>query len=138
MMSSAIASPELREKLIPRYGISLFPTSSFLTLSDSWELGCRRLTPSLPYLKAIQEPNVNVIRTGIRKITEKGIETDDGEIHQVNVLICATGFNTSFSSRFNIVGRNGTSLRTMWKARGPEAYLGMAIAGLPNYFSEPQ
>ncbi|KAG5769761.1 hypothetical protein H9Q73_013468 [Fusarium xylarioides] len=119
MMSSAIASPELREKLIP-----------------SWELGCRRLTPSLPYLKAIQEPNVNVIRTGIRKITEKGIETDDGEIHEVDTLICATGFNTSFSSRFNIVGRNGVSLRTMWKARGPEAYLGMAISGLPNYFSK--
>uniref|UniRef100_A0A0D2YE17 Sterigmatocystin biosynthesis monooxygenase stcW n=1 Tax=Fusarium oxysporum (strain Fo5176) TaxID=660025 RepID=A0A0D2YE17_FUSOF len=89
MMSSAIASPELREKLIP-----------------SWELGCRRLTPSLPYLKAIQEPNVNVIRTGIRRITEKGIETDDGETHEVDTLICATGFNTSFSSRFNIVGRN--------------------------------
>ncbi|KAG4281911.1 hypothetical protein FPRO06_10815 [Fusarium proliferatum] len=118
MMSSAIASPELREKLIP-----------------SWELGCRRLTPSLPYLKAIQEPNVNVIRTGIRRITEKGIETDDGEIHEVDTLICATGFNTSFSSRFNILGRNGVSLRTMWKARGPEAYLGMAIAGLPNYFT---
>ncbi|EMT71967.1 Putative sterigmatocystin biosynthesis monooxygenase stcW [Fusarium odoratissimum] len=117
MMSSAIASPELREKLIP------------------WELGCRRLTPSLPYLKAIQEPNVNVIRTGIRRITEKGIETDDGEVHEVDTLICATGFNTSFSSRFNIVGRNGVSLRTMWKTRGPEAYLGMAIAGLPNYFT---
>ncbi|RKL19310.1 hypothetical protein BFJ68_g3584 [Fusarium oxysporum] len=118
MMSSAIASPELRGKLIP-----------------SWELGCRRLTPSLPYLKAIQEPNVNVIRTGIRRITEKGIETDDGEVHEVDTLICATGFNTSFSSRFNIVGRNGVSLRTMWKTRGPEAYLGMAIAGLPNYFT---
>ncbi|KAF5684530.1 sterigmatocystin biosynthesis monooxygenase stcW [Fusarium circinatum] len=119
MMSSAIASPELREKLIP-----------------SWELGCRRLTPSLPYLKAIQEPNVNVIRTGIRRVTEKGIETDDGEIHEVDTLICATGFNTSFSSRFSIVGRNGVSLREMWKAKGPEAYLGMAIAGLPNYFNK--
>ncbi|KAF5561450.1 sterigmatocystin biosynthesis monooxygenase stcW [Fusarium phyllophilum] len=118
MMSSAIASPELREKLIP-----------------SWELGCRRLTPSLPYLKAIQEPNVNVIRTGIRRITEKGIETDNGQIHEVDTLICATGFNTSFSSRFTIVGKNGVSLRSMWKARGPEAYLGMAIAGLPNYFT---
>ncbi|KAJ4262903.1 hypothetical protein NW762_006516 [Fusarium torreyae] len=119
MMKSAIISPELREKLIPK-----------------WELGCRRLTPSLPYLKAIQEPNVNVIRTGIRRITEAGIETKDGEIHQTDVLICATGFNTSFSSRFNIIGRQGLSLRSMWKARGPEAYLGLAIAGLPNYFSK--
>ncbi|KAF9876803.1 hypothetical protein CkaCkLH20_05649 [Colletotrichum karsti] len=118
MMRSAIASAELREKLVP-----------------SWELGCRRLTPSLPYLKAIQQPNVNVIRTGIRRITETGVETEDGKTHNIDVLICATGFNTSFSSRFNIIGRRGISLRTMWKDRGPEAYLGMAIAGLPNYFT---
>ncbi|KAF4999873.1 hypothetical protein FDECE_11372 [Fusarium decemcellulare] len=118
MMKGAIASPQLQEKLIP-----------------SWELGCRRLTPSLPYLKAVQEPNVDVIRTGIRKITETGIETDDGKLHKTDVLICATGFNTSFSSRFKIIGRGGLSLKEMWKARGPEAYLGTAIAGLPNYFT---
>ncbi|KAM5353392.1 hypothetical protein ACJ41O_000042 [Fusarium nematophilum] len=117
MMRGAISSPELQEKLIPR-----------------WELGCRRLTPSLPYLKAVQQPNVDIIREGIRRITETGVETEDGNVHEVDVLICATGFNTSFSSRFNIVGRNGHSLKEMWKARGPEAYLGMAISGLPNYF----
>ncbi|KAJ3543305.1 hypothetical protein NM208_g3643 [Fusarium decemcellulare] len=118
MMKGAIASPQLQEKLIP-----------------SWELGCRRLTPSLPYLKAVQEPNVDVIRTGIRKITETGIETEDGKLHKADILICATGFNTSFSSRFKIIGRGGLSLKEMWKARGPEAYLGTAIAGLPNYFT---
>ena len=103
---------------------------------SSWELGCRRLTPGLPYLNAVQQANVDVIRTGITKITDTGIETDDGQLHNVDVIICATGFNTSFSSRFDIIGRHGVSLKEMWESRGPEAYLGMAITGLPNYFSK--
>ncbi|KAH6677855.1 hypothetical protein F5X68DRAFT_245606 [Plectosphaerella plurivora] len=104
MMRGAIKSPELQEKLIP-----------------SWELNCRRLTPSLPYLNAVQQPNVDVVRTGIRRITGNGVETEDGQLREADVLVCATGFNTSFSSRFEIVG--------------PEAYLGLAVAGLPNYFT---
>ncbi|KAH7012944.1 hypothetical protein EDB80DRAFT_638624 [Ilyonectria destructans] len=118
MMKKAIASPELQEKLIP-----------------SWELGCRRLTPGLPYLNAVQQPNVNIVRDGIKSITEVGIETDDGRVTEIDVIIFATGFVTSFSSRFNIVGRHGRTLKEMWKDRGAEAYLGTAIAGLPNYFT---
>lgn len=64
-----------------------------------------------------------------------GIETDDGRVTEIDVIIFATGFVTSFSSRFNIVGRHGHTLKEMWKDRGAEAYLGTAIAGLPNYFS---
>ncbi|KAH6871816.1 hypothetical protein B0T10DRAFT_416993 [Thelonectria olida] len=118
MMKKAIASPELQRKLIP-----------------SWELGCRRLTPGLPYLNAVQQPNVNVIRDGIKRITDVGIETENGQANEVDVIICATGFITSFSSRFNIVGRYGRTLKDMWRNRGAEAYLGTAIAGLPNYYT---
>ncbi|KAJ4177179.1 hypothetical protein NW755_013998 [Fusarium falciforme] len=117
-MREAIKSPELQEKLIP-----------------SWELGCRRITPGLPYLNAVQRPNIDVIRTGISRVTEHGIETLDGQVREVDVLICATGFNTSFSSRFEILGRDGVSLKDRWRAKGPEAYLSLAIAGLPNYFT---
>lgn len=116
-MRQTIVSPELQKKLIP-----------------SWELGCRRITPGLPYLKAVQQPNVNVVREPIERISEKGIWTTVG-LHQVDVLICATGFDTSFD-RFQIVGIDGVTLRDKWKAQGPEAYLGTAVAGFPNYFSK--
>ena len=108
----------------------------FLIYLNSWELGCRRITPGLPYLNAVQRPNIDVIRTGISRVTENGIETVDGQVRKVDVLICATGFNTSFSSRFEIQGRDGVSLKDRWRVKGPEAYLSLAIAGLPNYFSE--
>jgi cation diffusion facilitator CzcD-associated flavoprotein CzcO len=144
-MKKAIASPELQRKLIPRlvtfsFGLLPCPFQSLdeqyqLICAFSWELGCRRLTPGLPYLNAVQQTNVNVIRDGIKRITEVGIETDNGQVNEVDVIICATGFITSFSSRFNIVGHHGRTLKDMWKHRGAEAYLGTAIAGLPNYYS---
>lgn len=116
-MRQIIVDPKLQEKLIP-----------------NWEFGCRRVTPGLPYLKAVQEPNVNVIRENIVKITKVGIKTEDGDEHPVDTIVCATGFNTSFL-RFEIVGRKSRTLAELWQERGPEAYLGTAIAGLPNYFS---
>ncbi|KXJ85358.1 hypothetical protein Micbo1qcDRAFT_223282 [Microdochium bolleyi] len=97
MMRKAIKSPELQDKLIP-----------------SWELGCRRVTPGKPYLEAVQEPNVDVVREGISRIAADGLITEDGVMHDVDVIVCATGFDTS---------------------RGPESYLGIATAGLPNHFT---
>lgn len=101
----------------------------------SWELGCRRITPGLPYLKAVQQPNVAVIRESISEVTAAGIRTATGEVHETDVIICATGFNTCFD-RYEVRGRDGVSISDLWKSRGPEAYLGITIAGLPNYFSE--
>jgi cation diffusion facilitator CzcD-associated flavoprotein CzcO len=117
-MREFINSPELQQKLIP-----------------NWELGCRRITPGLPYLQAVQEPNVNVIRSDIRRITKDGIETVDGQEHRVDTIICATGFNTSFV-RFELIGRGGKALDELWKDDGPQGYLGLGVAGLPNYFSK--
>lgn len=102
----------------------------------SWELGCRRLTPGLPYLNAVQQPNVNIVRTPISAVCEQGIRTSDGTVHELDVLICATGFDTSFSARYDIIGKNNKSLRELWKNSIPEAYMGLAISGYPNYFSK--
>lgn len=84
----------------------------------------------------MQKANVDVIRTAIKRVSKIGIETIDGQVHEADIIVCATGFSTSFSSRYDISGRHGCSLRSLWQDRGPEAYLGLAIAGLPNYFSE--
>lgn len=149
-MKQAIKSPALQEKLIPRLAdpVPLFPFLLFVPfpvklliggycvdlLRRSWELGCRRITPGLPYLQAVQQSNVDVIRCGIVELTDQGIVTDNHELHNLDVIICATGFNTSFN-RYEIIGRDGVSLSNRWQLRGPEAYLGTTVAGFPNYFS---
>lgn len=83
---------------------------------------------------AVQQPNVHIERTSILRITEEGIETTDGELHRLDAIVCATGFDTSFSARYDIIGGGGCNLRNIWKKGLAEAYLGLAVSGFPNYF----
>lgn len=113
-MKSIIKNETLQKKMIPGF-----------------EVGCRRVNPGEPFLHTIQEPNVEPIFEKITKITKDGIVAGD-ETHPIDVLIAATGFNTSFKPRFPIIGTNGVNLQDLW-ADEPTAYLGTGVAGFPNY-----
>lgn len=98
---------------------------------------CRRLTPGPGYLEAITSPNVEFIPTPIKRFTERGIETVDGKIREVDAIICATGANTDFAPPFSIVSA-GIDLKEAWKPSGkfgfPLTYLGVATPGFPNLY----
>lgn len=115
-MESCIADPTLRKKLIPDY-----------------ELGCRRISPGEPFLRVLQEPNVKCIFSPIEACESEGLRTESG-IEASDVIIAATGFNTSFRPRFPLVGRNGVDLRKLWKD-DPASYMGLGCAEFPNYLS---
>lgn len=115
-MKEKITDAELVEKLIPK-----------------WSVGCRRLTPGHGYLQALGDPKTTVAWGGINRIVEDGLVTESGQHHKFDVLLLATGFNTSSVPRFKLRGRGGHLLSDVWKNHA-EAYLGYAIAGFPNYF----
>ncbi|KAL4977944.1 hypothetical protein BDW66DRAFT_165334 [Aspergillus desertorum] len=94
---------------------------------------CRRLTPGPGYLEALTDDKVDVISNPIVKIVEDGIVTEDGKHHPTDVVVCATGFDTTFTPRFPILGRDGVSLAKRWEET-PESYLSLAVDGFPNYF----
>ncbi|CBF78087.1 hypothetical protein AN8757.2 [Aspergillus nidulans FGSC A4] len=94
---------------------------------------CRRLTPGPGYLEALTDDKVDVISNPIVKIVEDGIVTEDGQHHPTDVIVCATGFDTTFTPRFPIVGKDGVSLAKRWEAT-PENYLSLAVDGFPNYY----
>ena len=94
---------------------------------------CKRLTPGPGYLEALTADNVNVIPTQISRVTSTGITTEDGVHHSVDAIVCATGFDTSFQSRFPLYGINGISLNERWRDC-PSSYLGMTVDGFPNHF----
>jgi len=60
----------------------------------------------------------------IQKITEKGCIGGDGKEHPADILICATGFNTSYRPHFPIIGPSGQSLSDVW-AEEAKSYLGI-------------
>lgn len=114
--------------------ISRVPNETLIgQLLPKFSVGCRRLTPGPGYLEALTHPKTKVVFGGIERITETGLQTKDGQEYQFDVLVLATGFDTSFSPRFTILGKNSQSMAEQWKSY-PEAYLGLAVSGFPNYF----
>lgn len=104
-------------------------------LIPNYPIGVRRVTPAPGYLEALRKDNVEVVTGTIRRVVSDGIEMDSGDVLKVDAIVCATGFDLSFSPRFPIVGREG-NLQEIWGHGQPEAYMSVAVRGMPNYFSE--
>lgn len=104
-------------------------------LVPRFPVGCRRLTPGVGYMPALKAENVRVVTDGILRILPNGIELTSGEVIEVDVLVCATGFDVSFCPRFPLIGREG-NLQDIWTRELPRAYMSCAVPGLPNYFSK--
>ncbi|KAK3675140.1 hypothetical protein LTR78_005074 [Recurvomyces mirabilis] len=102
-------------------------------LKPNFSPGCRRLTPGPGFLEALVEDNVSFIRDKISRITPKGIETQDGKLHQVDALVCATGFYASAAPPFRTAGLNGYELKKHWHTRATN-YLSLATDQFPNHF----
>ncbi|KIY02261.1 uncharacterized protein Z520_02399 [Fonsecaea multimorphosa CBS 102226] len=108
------------------------------------DLYARRPVCDTGYYQIFNQSNVQVIslqETPIASIVPKGIQTDDGKIHELDVLIFATGFDAIDGSylRVKIQGRNGHTLKEHWRA-GPTAFGAVSVSGFPNMFliSGPQ
>lgn len=116
-LEAAVADPLLRERLWPSYPV-----------------GCKRLIISDDFLPAMARPNVSLITDRIATIEETGIRTESELLHEVDVIVYGTGFDTlQFLGTGDITGQHGQSLRQTWHD-APRAYLGMAVAGFPNFF----
>ncbi|KAI3572456.1 putative monooxygenase [Fusarium oxysporum f. sp. albedinis] len=105
----------LAERLVPDFGVL-----------------CRRASPGIGYLEAMNETNVRVVLDPIDAVVEEGIRLKTGDTIFIDVLICATGFDLSWKPRFPIIGRNGTNLQDQFEVR-PVGYLGISAPDVPNY-----
>jgi len=91
------------------------------------------LTPGDGYLEALIQPNVEPVYTDITSINKSGLTTEDGQRYEVDVIICATGFDMAWAPHFNLKGTNGIDIHDAWKDV-PNCYLGLGAPGFPNYF----
>jgi len=58
--------------------------------------------------------NTKVTFTPITEIDSSGIHTKDGEHHEFDIIICATGFHIGFLPFFELKGKNGIDIRDTW------------------------
>jgi len=114
-LRKAIKDPELRRKLTPDY-----------------KVGCKRTLVSDDWFPAFARPNVHLITDSIDRIVPEGIRTKDGKVHELDVLIYATGYDIGAPAYpFEIHGLNGLSLTEYWGVHR-RAYYGMSVAHFPN------
>jgi cation diffusion facilitator CzcD-associated flavoprotein CzcO/acetyl esterase/lipase len=89
------------------------------------------------YYQTFNKPNVRIVdikKDPIISITETGVATQDQNF-TFDAIVFATGFDamTGALLAIDIRGRNGQSLKDKW-ADGPVSYLGLTVAGFPNFF----
>ncbi len=103
-------------------------------LTPDYPIGCKRILIADDYFPALMRPNVTLQTDAIARITPRGIETRNGTCIDVDVIIYATGFETTgWHWSLDVVGRDGKHLRELW-ADAPQAYLGITSAQFPNLF----
>jgi cation diffusion facilitator CzcD-associated flavoprotein CzcO len=96
---------------------------------------CKRLVMSAGFYPAIQRDDVELVTAGIERIVPEGVVTDDGALHELDVIVYATGFDAhAYMRPMTISGPDRSTLEEAW-AEGPRAYLTVAIPGFPNLFT---
>lgn len=112
-----VTDPQLRASLVPDY-----------------TLGCKRVLLANDYYPALAQPNVAVLKDGIREVRAHSIVTGSGEERPVDVIIYATGFDVEHAyGPIELRGRDGRSF-VQALDDGAGAYKGATVAGFPNFF----
>ncbi|MBV8578552.1 MAG: cyclohexanone monooxygenase, partial [Acetobacteraceae bacterium] len=72
----------------------------------------------------------------IAGVIPEGIQTKDGTVHELDIIILATGFDagTGALTRIDIQGRDGRSLKDEW-SRDIRTTMGLQVHGYPNLFT---
>jgi len=100
--------------------------------------GCKRISLENKYFEIFNQSNVSLVdmkTNPIESVTETGIKTSDGTVHEFDIVICATGYDaiTGGLTSIDIRGTTDQSLKETWKD-GTATNLGMSVSGFPNMF----
>ena len=119
LLERQVRDPALRKKLTPDFTI-----------------GCKRVLLSNTYYPALTRSNVTLHtrEQGITSLDERGINTQDGQHIEVDLIIWSTGYDaTDGVISYPVSGKNAVQLRDVW-AQYPRAYLGTSLPDFPNLF----
>ncbi|MGH3519892.1 MAG: flavin-containing monooxygenase [Haloechinothrix sp.] len=112
-----VRDPELRRALTPDY-----------------QPMCKRLVMAPHFYREVQRANVDIVTEGIQRVEPRGIVTRDGRLHELDVLVLATGFDShAYVRPMELAGVAGITLEEAWR-HGPRAYRTVALPGFPNFF----
>ncbi len=103
-------------------------------LTPDYEATCKRMIFCSDYYPALSRPHAHLITDSITRIEPAGVRTADGELHELDVLVLATGFNAAaFILPTRVTGENGMDLEQTWDG-APRAHRAVAVPGFPNFW----
>ncbi|MEZ5530076.1 MAG: NAD(P)/FAD-dependent oxidoreductase [Porticoccaceae bacterium] len=122
-MRERLKDPKLIEMLVP----------------SDYGFGIRRVPLETNYLETYHRPNVEAVSVKDNPIVEvvpEGIKLADGTVHELDIIVMATGFDAGSGAltRMDIRGRHGRSLSDEW-SRDIRTTMGLMIHGYPNLFT---
>lgn len=95
----------------------------------------RRLVVDNGWYAALREDHVRLVTEPIERFTADGIVTSDGEAHEFDLIVTATGFHVgTYLAPATYTGRDGVDIHDVWEEDGPRAYLSMLAPDFPNMF----
>ncbi|MFF2023489.1 flavin-containing monooxygenase [Streptomyces sp. NPDC058171] len=110
-----------------------------ILVPSDYGFGTRRVPLEDNYLEVYHRPDVELV--GIRdnpiaRIAPEGIVLSDGTVHELDVIVLATGFDAGTGSltRIDVRGRDNRSLAEDW-SRDIHTLMGLGIHGYPNLFT---
>ncbi len=104
----------------------------------TYPYGTKRQPLDTNYFDTFNKPNVSLVDVNeapIEEITPSGVRTSERE-YTFDIIVFGTGFDamTGPLKKMGVRGRGGQVLADKW-ADGPTSYLGLMVAGFPNFFT---
>ncbi len=112
-----VKDPALRERLRPKD-----------------KPACKRMIFASKFYKRFNDGDATLVDTPIDRVTEQGIRTTDGQLHELDVIVLATGFHAhTYLRPVELIGPDGLRLSKVWSGE-PRGYRTIALPGFPNFF----
>lgn len=116
-LEAQVSDPDLRARLTPNY-----------------PLGCKRLLLSDDFYPTLMLDHVTLEDQAITRVESNGVVTVDGTLHEVDIIVWATGFeSTGWQEHVPVRGVGGLDLADAWK-KEPKTLLGVVAHHFPNMY----
>lgn len=129
------------------------PEKYYDILTPNYGVGCKRRIFDYEWLRSLNDPKIELSTLPLTEVKEDTVVLGPGRCYPdpkniespvptaereipADVIIMANGFNTRrWFHPLAVTGRDGKDLLEVMEERGgPQAYLGNAMDGFPNYF----
>jgi cation diffusion facilitator CzcD-associated flavoprotein CzcO len=118
-------------------------------LTPDYGVGCKRRIFDKRWYRSLNDPKIELTTQPLARVNESSVVIGPGAVYPKNaktdlaerevpadVIILANGFDvTKWLHPLRVAGNGGKDLvETMQERGGPQAYLGTAMDGFPNFF----